>query len=130
MTLPFWCLLVVVLLPIVLALLGGYFKTQQFGTLDNKNPRIQALQLTGTGARVNAAQQNAWEALAMFASAVFVAHLAGASATWSGVASVVFLLARLLHPAFYIADLDKARSLSFGVAFLSVLWLFGLAIWA
>jgi uncharacterized MAPEG superfamily protein len=127
MTLPFWCLLVVVLMPIALALAGGYFKTQQFGAIDNKNPRAQAAQLQGTGARVNAAQQNAWEALAMFAPAVLVAHVAGASATWSGVAAVVFVAARVAHAYFYIADIDKARSLAFGVALLCVLWLFGLA---
>ena len=67
MTVPFWCLFVAALLPILIAFTGGYFKTQQFDSVDNNNPRAQSVQLTGTGARAVAAQSNAWEALAVFA---------------------------------------------------------------
>ena len=43
----------------------------------------------GEGARVQAAQQNAWEALPVFAAAVFVAHLAGADPERSSVAALL-----------------------------------------
>lgn len=37
---------------------------------DNKEPRIQALQLTGVGARAMAAQANSWETLAVFSAPI------------------------------------------------------------
>lgn len=116
MTTSLWCLIVVVFLPVPLALLGGYYKARQFGKVDNKHPREQAARLEGTGARVWAAQQNAWEATAVFGTVVIVAHLAGADPAKSATAAVVFVGARLLHAVFYIANLDLLRSLSFLVA--------------
>ena len=128
MTTPLWCLLVVVFLPYASAFTAGYFRGKQFGTADNKNPRAQAAQLEGTGARIYAAQANAWEAVAMFTAAVTVAHLAGADPDRSATAALVFLAARLAHFAFYLADLDKLRTLVFLIGWVCCLWLFGLAI--
>ena len=127
MTTPFWCLLVAVLLPFVLAGLGGYFRSRQFGSVDNKMPRQQSSALEGAGARAVAAQQNAWEALAVFTAAVVVAHLAGADAGASATASLVFVAARILHPIFYVANLDALRSLSFVVGIGACIALFVLA---
>jgi len=127
MTTPFWCLLVAVLLPIVLAGIGGYHKSKQFETVDNNNPRAQNARLEGAGARAVAAQNNAWEALAMFTAAVSVAHMAGADPGSSATAAMLFVAARVLHAGFYLADIAPARSLSFLVGFGSCLWLFALA---
>jgi uncharacterized MAPEG superfamily protein len=127
MTTPFWCLLIAVILPYVLSAAGGYFRMSQLGSLDNKHPRAQYAALQGTGARAWAAQQNAWEALPVFASAVLVAHLAGADPGRSATAALLFVAARVLHPIFYLANLDILRSLIFFVGFGSCLWLFVLA---
>ena len=80
MTVPFWCLFIGALVPTLLAFTGGYFKSQQFDSVDNNNPREQSAQLTGAGARAVAAQSNAWEALAVFTAAVTVNHLGGGAA--------------------------------------------------
>lgn len=127
MTTPFWCLLVVVFIPFVLAGISGYFKSQQFGSVDNNNPRAQSAQLEGAGARAVAAQHNAWEALAVFTASVAVAHMAGADAGWSATAAMLFVVSRILHAGFYIADIAPLRSLSFMVGTLSCIWLFTLA---
>lgn len=127
MTTPFTCLLIAVLIPYVLSTIGGYLRVKQFGSLDNKNPRAQAAQLEGVGARVAAAQANAWEALPVFASAVFVAHLSGVTPVAATTPSIVFVLARIVHPIVYAANLDILRSLVFLVGLASCLWLFGLA---
>lgn len=127
MTTPFWCLLIAILLPYVLSTTGGYFRVRQFGSLDNKNPRAQQAALEGAGARVQAAQQNAWEALPVFTAAVLVAHLAGADPHRSAVAAVIFVIARVLHPIFYVTNVDALRSLSFLVGIASCVWLFVLA---
>jgi uncharacterized MAPEG superfamily protein len=127
MTTPFWCLLIAIFLPYILAGITVYFKNQQFEEVDVKNPRQQSLELKGQGARANAAQQNAWEALTVFAAAVIVAHLAGADAGYSAIAAIVFLVARILHPVFYITDNQPLRTASFVVGFGCCIWLFVLA---
>lgn len=127
MTTPFWCLLIAILIPYILTGVTAYYRTKQFGAPDVKNPRIQAQALEGAGSRANAAQQNAWEALAVFGAAVIVAHLAGADAGSSATAAIVFILARILHPIFYILDNQPLRTLSFVVGLGSCLWLFYLA---
>ena len=113
MTTPFWCLMIVVFMPIVLAWVGGYFRQQQFGSIDNKTPRVQAARLEGAGARATAAQANAWEALPMFTAAVIVAHLSGVSPEAAAPFAIGFVVSRILHAVFYLADLDKARSAAF-----------------
>ena len=113
MTTPFWCLLIAVAIPFVLAGVGAKFRIDQLGTLDAEHPRVQALELRNAAARAYAAQQNAWEALAVFTAAVMMAHIAGADAGTSATASMVFVAARVAHPVFYISNQAKLRSLSF-----------------
>ena len=127
MTTPFWCLFIAMLLPYVLSTLGGYYRRKQFGSLDNKNPRAQEAALEGVGARIHAAQQNAWEALPVFAAAVIVAHLAGADPERSSQAAIAFIAARVLHPVVYAANLDILRSGIFLVGLGSCIWMFMLA---
>ena len=116
MTVPFWCLFAAALIPILLAFSGGYFKSQQFGSVDNNNPRVQTAQLTGTGARAVAAQSNAWEALAVFAPAVIVNHLGGGDPGTATIMSLVWIGARIVHAGAYLADVAPLRSLAFLVA--------------
>lgn len=113
MTTPFWCILAVLLLPLLLAFTGGYYRGKAFGTADNKNPRAQAAKLEGPGARAYAAQANAWEAAIMFPAAVLTTHAAGLSAEAAAPWTIAFVVFRVLHAIFYIQDIDKARSLAF-----------------
>lgn len=130
MTTPFWCLLIIVIIPYLLAGLGGYFRIKQTGRLDNNYPRVQLAALEGTGARIWAAQQNAWEAVVVFASSVFVAHLAGAAAETSATLAIVFVICRIIHAIFYIANLATLRSLVFIISLGCCLGLFYLAVTA
>jgi len=127
MTIPFWSVLFIILIPFVLALVNDYLRLKEFGEFDNQHPREQTAKLTGLGARVWAAQQNAWEALVMFVPCVLIAHLAGADPGGSATAAIVFCAARVLHAAFYISNLGTPRSLSYFVALGCCLWLFRLA---
>jgi len=127
MTTPFWCLVLVAGLPIGLALVGDYFRHADLGSVDNRDPRGQAARLQGAGARAYAAQANAWEALPLFSVAVLVAHLSGGDPSSSAIASVVFLIARVAHAVFYIADQSTLRSVSFLVAFGCCIWLVAIA---
>jgi len=128
MTIPFWCLAIAVIIPYITSGISTYYKYQQLGTIDNNNPRGQAASLEGAGARAVAAQQNAWEALAVFTVAVVIASLTDADPTKSAIASAIFIVARCCHAGFYIADLATLRSLSFTVGLVSCLYLIGLGI--
>jgi len=124
MTTAFWCLLAVILIPYVLAGVGGYYRTRQFGAVDNKYPRLQAAKAEGVGARAVAAQANAWEAVPVFASAVFVAHLAGADPGRAGSLGLAYLAARIGHAACYLGNWDAARSMVFLVSLVLAIALF------
>jgi uncharacterized MAPEG superfamily protein len=113
MTIPFWCLVVVIFLPILIAFSGGYFRSKAFGTADNKHPRLQAAKLEGPGARAYAAQANAWEAATTFSAAVLISHLVGVSAASAAPWTIAYVGFRILHVVFYIANLDLLRSLVF-----------------
>lgn len=127
MTIAFWCVFVACLLPIVIAWVCGWYRYRQLGRIDNRHPRQQCAALEGPGARSVAAQQNSWEALAVFAAAVLVAYAAGVDQHKADIAALVFIAARLLYPIFYIANLDMLRSLSFMVGFIASLSLFVMA---
>ena len=124
MTTVLACLLIAVLLPYVLSGIGGYHKGKQFGKVDNNNPRAQSAQLTGAGARAVAAQQIAWEALAVFTASLVAAAAAGVAPASLAVPALLFVAARIAHAACYLADQATARSSSFLVATLACIWIF------
>ncbi|HMU37973.1 MAG TPA: MAPEG family protein [Pseudomonadota bacterium] len=127
MTIALWCLLAAVILPYMwLPVVVGERK-KQLGSVDNKQPRAQGAKLEGKGARALGAHQNAFEALAVFAPAVLVAHVAKADPMMSGALAGAWVFFRILHGILYIADIDKARSGVFFLAFLSALGQFALA---
>jgi len=123
-TTALYCLFIAVMLPYLLAGGSVYFRIKQFGSVNVNQPRAQAGQLEGPGARIVAAQLNAWEALLVFAAALFIANIMGVDAKTINLASAMFISARVLHALFYIAGQAPLRSLSFIVAFGSCLWLF------
>ena len=124
MTLPLICLLIIIAIPFVLAGVGGYFRRSQLGSLDNHSPRQQARELSGAGARVYAAQKNAWEATAVFTAAVLTAHVVGADPRMSCWLAMAFVAFRVLHAICYIADWATPRSLTFIGGLVSAVWLF------
>ena len=124
MTIPFWCVLIVILLPLPLAFIGGYFRGKAFGTADNKNPRAQAAKLEGPGARAYAAQANAWEAAILFPATILTTHAAGLSAEEATPWAIAFVAFRILHGIFYVQDIDKARSGAFMGGMVCIIALF------
>jgi uncharacterized MAPEG superfamily protein len=130
MTTPLWCLAILALLPYPISFLGAYFRQRQFGKIDNKLPRQQTAALEGAGARAAGAQANAWEALGVFTAVVAVLHLANPEAARGASAanlSLTFLATRLLHPVFYLANLDILRSLVFVVGIACAIGLLAIA---
>jgi uncharacterized MAPEG superfamily protein len=124
MTIPFWCLLIGLFLPFVLAGVGGYHRSRLPGGFDNSNPREQAKVLTGAGARAYAAQQNAWEALAVFTAAVLTAHVLDGDPARAAQLAIAWVVLRVLHAVCYLANWATLRSLVFTGAMVAAIWLF------
>ena len=110
MPLILYVLFAMTLMPIVLAWLGAYYRFKQFGRFDNHHPRIQQAQLTGTGARIQGAQLNAWESLIVFVAVLIIAVASGLDLNRLDTVAIVYLLCRLSHGGFYIANLAWLRS--------------------
>ncbi|MGI0115318.1 MAPEG family protein [Zooshikella sp. RANM57] len=126
MTTPLICLVIVAVMPYIYAGMGAYYRSRLPGGVDNKHPRQQITQLQGTGARVYAAQQNAWEALAIFTVAMLVVHLRQAPEPQVSLLAELFVAARVAHAFFYINNWDVFRSLAFAaglVCVISMLWI-------
>lgn len=128
MSIPLLCLFIAMLMPLVPSAVSNMQRKKQFGAMDNHNPRLQAAQLTGLGARAVAAQQNCWEALMMFTAALAAAHFKAGSIealpAMATYASLLFIVARCSFIYCYLTDRAAPRSASFGFGFLSCIWLF------
>jgi uncharacterized MAPEG superfamily protein len=118
MTIPMTCVFISFVFIYVPRLFVARAQAQQPEGLDNRNPRDQQAKLTGVGRRALAAHQNAFEAFAPFAAAVFTAHLAGADARWSAILAITHVAARALYLVMYLGDKATARS---------AVWFVGLA---
>jgi len=121
-------LLIMCILPLVCAWIGGYFRHKQFGKVDNKEPRIQSRQLTGAGARAVAAQANTWEALAVYSAAILAVYMAGVDLDSITTPVMVFVALRILYIPIYIGNKDTPRSLIFLVGYGICMYLFYLAL--
>ena len=113
-------------LPMLLAWLAGYYRWRQLG-FDNKHPRQQYPKLTGVGARASAAQQNSWEALAVYGASLLAVVASGAQSATIAPAAALFLALRLSYLAFYLTNLDLLRSATFAASNLVCLYFFYLA---
>lgn len=113
MSIALWCLLLAALLPIGCTGIAKW----GFEGFDNRRPREWLARQEGWRARANAAQQNSWEAFAIFTAAVLTAELVGAPQGSVDALALLFIAARLAYIAAYLADRASLRSL---------VWLIGL----
>lgn len=128
MNIPVFVLMMLCILPISCAWVSGYFRHQQLGVVDNKNPRTQNAQLTGAGARAVAAQLNAWEALAVYSAALLAVTIAQVPVASYATLTLVLLGCRIAHAVCYIANQDILRSLTFFGSYGISLYLFVMAL--
>ncbi len=122
LTLAYWCVLAVALMPIVaagIAKSGMFGKPRKDGGYDNELPRDWLARQTDWRARANAAQANCFEAMPFFIGAVIIAHQRGADQAMLDAAAVLFVLLRLAYVAFYLRNIANLRSLA---------WVLGMAV--
>jgi uncharacterized MAPEG superfamily protein len=121
-------LLILCILPLACAWTAAYYKHKQLGSVDNKEPRTQAAQLTGAGARAVAAQSNCWEALAIFSAAILGIVVSGVAVESVATLALVFTALRVVYIPLYIANIDALRSLSFIGGYGICMYMFYLAL--
>jgi len=128
MPIVLYTLFIVAVMPIVLSMMGGFFRVRQFGRLDNAYPRLQQAELRGVGARVLGAQANAWEALSIYTVTVFIAFAAGVDLRSLDVPALLFVVFRILYSALYVMNLAWLRSVVFGLGMGCCIYIFYRAI--
>lgn len=113
MAIALWTLLLAALMPIVCA---GIAKVGP-GRYDNRNPRDWQAKQQGYRARAYAAQQNSWEALAVYVAALVAAFIGNVPLETLGLIAAIFAAARVAYLVCYLADLATLRSLVWLVGF-------------
>jgi uncharacterized MAPEG superfamily protein len=121
----YWCVLVAALLPYLWTTVAKASGDRY----DNRDPRgWLARQASPRVHRANAAQLNAWEAFAPFASAVLMAQLAGVHEGRIALLAVVFIVLRVVHGVVYtLGSPHFVRSLAWFGAILCVFALMAMA---
>ena len=80
---------------------------------------------TGKAARLNAAQQNGYEMLPLYAAAIIIAHATGEAAQGTiNFWATLFLLSRVAYIWAYAQDKATARSVIWSVGLVCVIALF------
>lgn len=126
MTLAYWMILAAALVPYIGT---SYAKFAGGGarTFDNHAPRANVESLPPRRLRAYWAQLNGFEAFPLFAAAVIVAHLAGATQSWIDGLAVSFVALRVVYTLLYIYDKPTARSAVWTAALACVVALFVVA---
>lgn len=120
MTTALWCVLMAALLPYVAATIakaGGE-------RYDNRDPRAWLQRQEGWRVRANNAQLNGFEAFPFFAAAVIVAQMLQAPQQRVDALALIFVVARVVHLACYLASWHWARSIAWLVGWLACIFLF------
>ena len=116
MTVMLWCLLAVIVLP-VLAKAPLAYAMHHVDGYDNAHPRDQQAKLSGFGARALAAHKNSFEAIAYFAPAVIAVLALNAVDSAAQTLALVFVATRVLYVVSYWLNYDKLRSVFWIVGF-------------
>lgn len=121
MTIAFWCVLVVVLLPYFLSIAARSAASRREYVRD---PRAYSATLTGWRQRAHLAHLNAFEATPALLAGVVVSFMAGAPAAHTDVLAVLFVGLRLAHAGLYLADRPMLRSHAWRLGIVCVIGMF------
>ena len=119
MTVAYKCVLIAIILPYIF-IIAAKAKSK----VKNRDPRLGEAKLTGYQQRAYWAHCNAFEALPAFAAATIIAHLLHYQQNYIDNIAIVFIVCRVLHGIFYIADKPTLRSLAWFIAFACIISMF------
>lgn len=117
MTIAYWCVLAAAIIPYIWVVTAKLSKPG----LNNNEPRIFLNELKGWGQRANWAQANSFEAFPAFAAAVIIGSVvSNVDQNTLDALALLFIICRLLHGVFYIANKAALRS---------TVWFIGMTSW-
>ena len=121
MTIAFWCVLVVVLLPYFLSIAAqsGVARREYV-----RDPRAYSAMLAGWRQRAHLAHLSAFEATPALLAGVAVSFMAGAPAAHTDALAVAFVAMRVAHASFYLADRPMLRSHAWRLGIVCVIGMF------
>ena len=119
MTIAFYCVVVGLFIPVILA--GISKKNSGY---NNDSPRDHIAHLNGKAKNAYNAEQNHYETFPMFAIAVVVAHWLNHDQSIIDLLAIIFIIARVLHATFYITNNGSLRSVSFMIGLACTIGLF------
>ena len=97
-------------------------KAANMHAAENHNPREILARATGKAARLNAAQQNGYEMLPLYAAVIITAHATGEAAQGTiNFLATLFLLSRAAYIWAYAQDKASARSAIWSVGMICVI---------
>lgn len=96
---------------------------KKMGHYDNHYPRLQASQLKGFGARAQAAHENSFESLIIFATAILTAITTQTTGDKIQYLAITYIISRVIYHIVYLLDLDGVRSLIWTVGLICSLWI-------
>lgn len=124
MTLAAWSLLaalIIAYLPRIGSIKGA---VAMDGAYDNLDPRAQQARLKGSGARSQAAHQNALESLPGYVAGIWVAHTFGADPAIRDGLAIAYLVLRLVYWYAYVREWGAGRSLIWAASMICIIALF------
>lgn len=124
MVIAYWCILIAALLPYLWVSVAKGSGERY----NNRDPRgWQSKQTDPRSHRAHAAHLNGFESFPAFVAGVLMAQLAGVDHGTISVLAIVFVIARILHGVFYIANQHTLRSLVWVIGFGSAIALIVMA---
>tara|TARA_B100001013_G_C24499486_1_gene398592 strand:- start:21 stop:395 length:375 start_codon:yes stop_codon:yes gene_type:complete len=121
MTFAYFCIVIAIVMPIILA---GIAKKGSETPINNNDPRNHISHLKNRAKYAYGAEQNCYESFPPFAIAVVVAHLIGGTQLTIDILAGLYIVSRLLYIVFYLQGKGTLRSVTFMVGFIATISLF------
>jgi len=104
-----YLILIACLLPYVFTILAKVYGG--FNLADNQNPREFLAKTTGFAARANAVQQNSFESLPLFISAILMAEYMVVQQHLIMMLGTAYIILRIIYGICYLANISALRSI-------------------
>ena len=124
MTIAYWCVLLAAVMPILTVVFA------KFGhpNFDNSEPRTWLEKQSGLRRRADHAHRNHFEAFPFFAVSVIISQQLHAAQNIINILAVVFIVTRVAYTIFYLKNFPILRSITWLIAFLSIVGILTLAV--
>jgi uncharacterized MAPEG superfamily protein len=123
MNLSYWCVLLAGVMPAATVGIAKWGRRDY----NNAEPRRWLEKQDGRRHRADAAHRNHFEAFPFFAVGILIAQQCNAPQNTINILAILFIVSRMVYTYFYLTNRSTLRSISWFIAYLSVIALFFIA---